>query len=51
MAVVPLISAVGRVFTVTTALLLRSAAIDAHLLSLTAVKVYILFVVGVTVKV
>ena len=35
---VPLITAVGRGFTVTTALPLRSATIEVHLLSLAAVR-------------
>ena len=43
---VPLITAVGRVFTVTTALPLKSTDTDVHLLSLRAVSVYVLVDVG-----
>ncbi len=46
----PLISAVGRVFTVIIALPLISAAIDEHLLSLAAVSVYVLVAIGDTAK-
>ena len=49
MEVVPLKTAVGRVFTVTIALPVRSAAIEEHLLSLVAETVYVLVDVGDTV--
>jgi hypothetical protein len=41
MVVVPLMEAVGRVFTVTAPLLIISAAIELHLLSLAAVSTYV----------
>lgn len=45
---VPLKTAVGLGLTVTVGLPLRSAAIDEHFVSLTAVNVYVLVEVGVT---
>ena len=42
---------VGLAFTITTALPVRSAANDAHLLSFTAARVYVLVELGVIVKV
>ena len=51
MAGVPLNVTVGLEFTVTVALPLRSAAIEAHLLSLEAVREYIVVAVGDTVNV
>ena len=48
---VPLITAVGLAFTVTIGVPLRSVAIDAHLLSLTAVRVYVLVDAGETANV
>ena len=51
MVVAPVRIAVGLAFTVTVALPLRSAAMDAHLLSLAAVRVYVLVEEGVTVNV
>jgi hypothetical protein len=47
----PLRTAVGLAFTVTTALPVISAGNDEHLLSFTAVSVYVLVVEGDTVKV
>jgi hypothetical protein len=51
MVVVPLKMPVGLAFTVTTALPVRSAASAVHLLSLTAVRVYVLVELGASVKV
>jgi hypothetical protein len=47
----PLRTAVGRAFTVTTALPVISAGNDEHLLSFTAVSVYVFVVDGDTAKV